>query len=262
MQGELLIALRKTFSKDKELLRKPDKFIEEVRDSFQGNFPAHKELEEALNEKLIYESLFIIDRANPLDYKLRLVDNIYLLSFQRVLEKSLKMDTQTAIFSVIPLLFGIIGLDVDPVREDNKIAITIEALDIAKNSGSSAKGEKADKSKRNEYHVKTASEEYHHASKPYRVSDIITKWIVVAVFLAFCGVIIYGILFPPKTLLGVIYDLVAIGLAGAANFFFKVTQSIVPMFDKYVEKEADLYIEIICRANDIDHSKTRKEEKT
>jgi hypothetical protein len=261
MNKELLGTLHKTFQKNKEILNTPDVFINEVCHSYSGDFPSRDKFMDALKNRLILESLSIIDDADSLEHKLALVDKIYLLSFTRILEDTLGIDTQTAVFSVIPLLFGILGIDVDPCRDDNQITIIIGAHDAAKEREVREKSEKSGKNKRGRHHTRTVNEEYRSANKAYRVSDLLTKWIVVITFLAFSGVIIYGVLSPPDTLLGVIYGIAAIGLAGAANFFFKVTQSIVPMFDKYVEKETDLYIEIICKANGIDHNKTRNEER-
>ena len=129
MYSELSDALRETFRKNKELLKTPEKFIEKARSSFSGNSSVSEKtyttLKHALENRLIFESLLIIDKAEPYFYKASLVDKIYLHSFLRILKDNLGMDYQQAMFTVIPNLFHILGLCVNPESENDKILVTM-----------------------------------------------------------------------------------------------------------------------------------------
>ena len=250
MYNELSTALRETFRKNKELIKTPDKFIEAVRCSLSGCSASEKDyatLENALRNKLIRESLMLIDNAESYEYKAKMVSQIYLRAFHRILQESVGTQDSIAMFTVIPNLFHILGLCVDPEKENNKIIIEISNC-AEKTSSVKVKNQKSDavkKSLRKERQQQNNYEKLHKMNKPKHVSAIIVNWILVAIFVAFCGVFLFSVLNPPEEPLQMAYSFLSLTLAGMAAFFTKTIKSISEMFGKSVSKEEDVIIQII-----------------
>ena len=91
---------------------------------------------------------------------------------------------------------------------------------------------------------KRKQKEFLERYKPYLISDIAVKWIIVFVFVAFVVVFLFCALNPPDSPYKMFYSGIILGLGGLSTFFTRIIKSIVPMFDKYVEKETDIFIQI------------------
>lgn len=251
MYNELSVALRETFKKKKELIRTPDKFIEEVRCSFSASSSLPEKtyitLQNALANKIILESMLIIDNVQDWVHKAELVEKIYLRSFLRILEEDMDMKTDTAMFTVIPNLFHILELCVNPQKENSEIVITIS--DCAEVKNGSKKNVIATENEkqllREERRKQKYLEEQIKRNKPNRVSERIVNWIMVAIFIAFCGVFLFSVLNPPDTPIKMLYSFLSLTLAGVAAFFTKIIKSMGEMFGKHVTREEDVFIQIM-----------------
>jgi hypothetical protein len=151
-------------------------------------------------------------------------------------------------FTVIPNLFSILGLCVTPEKDNSQTLITISDSNADKKSASKTSSKRTDRnaqSLREEKYKKEMFSKYIKRNEPNHKSARAVKWVIVVVWVAFCGVFLYCAINPPREPLAMLYSLLSLSLGGFAAFFRPIVKSIVPMFDKHVEKEEDILIQIL-----------------